>query len=99
MMNRLTKAYGSGKVTLDAENFKPLLQETIDAEISASPLLKTVTERLYEYEEKSLPKKPIEEKEYYGVGRCPNCGVVFINKATNYCGNCGQALDWSVNDE
>lgn len=50
MINRLTKAYGSGKVTLDAENFKPLLQETIDAEISASPLLKTVTERLYEYE-------------------------------------------------
>ena len=98
-MNRLTKTYDSGAVTLDAENFKPLAQEAIDAEMSASPLLKAVAQRLYEYEERSLPKKPIEEKRYYGVGRCPNCGVVFINKATNYCGNCGQALDWGVSDE
>lgn len=51
MMNRLTKAYDSGKVTLDAEHFKPLVQEAIDAEISASvTLLKTVARRLYEYE-------------------------------------------------
>lgn len=50
-MNILTKAYDSGIVTLDAENFKPLAQEAIDAEISASPLLKAVVERLYEYED------------------------------------------------
>jgi len=51
-MNRLTKTYNSGTVTLDAKHFKPLFQETITAEISASPtLLKTVVERLYEYED------------------------------------------------
>lgn len=63
-MNRLTKAYDSGKVTLDAEHFKPLVQEAIDAEISASPLLKTVTRRLYEYEEENIMKSKLRHKSY-----------------------------------
>lgn len=41
-----------------------------------------------------IPKKPLPENKYYGNGRCPHCGVYFIDKSTNYCGNCGQALDW-----
>mgnify|MGYP004619982499 CR=1 FL=1 len=44
--------------------------------------------------EKQLPKKPLPEEKYYGNGRCPNCNAVFIDKSTNYCGNCGQALEW-----
>ena len=45
--------------------------------------------------EKQIPKKPLPEEKYYGNGKCPSCGAVFIDKSTNYCGNCGQALDWS----
>lgn len=29
-----------------------------------------------------------------GVGRCPRCDAVFLDKSTPYCGNCGQALEW-----
>ena len=42
-----------------------------------------------------VPTKPLPENKYYGNGRCPHCGVYFTDKSTNYCGNCGQALDWS----
>ena len=45
---------------------------------------------------KQIPKKPNPEREYcYGNGQCPNCNAVFLDKLTNFCGNCGQALDWS----
>ena len=43
---------------------------------------------------KQLPVKPDPENRYYGNGKCPICGVVFLDKSTNYCGNCGQALKW-----
>ena len=45
--------------------------------------------------EKQIPQKPLEENRYYGNGKCPRCNAVFLDKSTNYCGNCGQALDWS----
>ena len=45
--------------------------------------------------EKQIPKKPLPENKYYGNGKCPNCNAVFLDKSTKYCGNCGQALDWS----
>lgn len=42
------------------------------------------------------PRKPTPELEFcYGNGCCPNCCAYFIDKSTHYCGNCGQALDWS----
>ena len=44
---------------------------------------------------KQMPQKPLAETKYYGIGKCPRCGAVFLDKATNYCGNCGQALDWN----
>lgn len=46
--------------------------------------------------EKQIKKKPSPDNTYYGVGKCPLCGAVFLDKSTNYCGNCGQALDWSL---
>lgn len=46
--------------------------------------------------EKRKPEKPTEENRYYGNGKCPCCGVVFMDKSTSYCGKCGQALDWSA---
>lgn len=33
-----------------------------------------------------------------GVGRCPRCGVVFLDSSTPFCGNCGQKLEWSSED-
>lgn len=45
--------------------------------------------------EKQILKKPLPENKYYGNGKCPNCNAVFLDKSTKYCGNCGQALDWS----
>ena len=33
------------------------------------------------------------KKLIWGVGRC-KCGAEFLNADTNYCGNCGQKLDW-----
>lgn len=44
--------------------------------------------------EKQTPFKPKTEKLVAGVGRC-KCGVEFLDRATKYCGNCGQRLDWS----
>lgn len=44
---------------------------------------------------KQIPKKTLPETRYYGNGRCPNCGVVFTDKETNFCGYCGQKIDWS----
>lgn len=42
--------------------------------------------------QKRIPQKP---KPYKGwEGQC-SCGVVFLDRLTNYCGNCGQALDWT----
>ena len=40
---------------------------------------------------KQIPYKPEPYRAYYG--KC-KCGAVFVNKNTNYCGNCGQRLDW-----
>ena len=48
--------------------------------------------------EKQIPKKPLEE-HFFGIGKCPNCNAAFLDKSTKYCGNCGQALDWSDEDE
>ncbi len=48
--------------------------------------------------EKQTPQAPLPEERYYGNGKCPRCGVVFIDKSTRYCGNCGQALDWRTDN-
>lgn len=43
-----------------------------------------------------IRRKPMPEPEYcYGNGCCPNCRAYFLDKSTDFCGNCGQALDWS----
>lgn len=43
-----------------------------------------------------IKRKPAPEPEFcFGIGCCPNCRVLFINKSKNVCGNCGQAIDWS----
>ena len=43
---------------------------------------------------KQVPKTVLPDNRYYGGGRCPSCLAVFLDNTTNYCGNCGQKLDW-----
>ena len=44
--------------------------------------------------EKQIAKKPNPDTKFYGFGFCPNCNACFMDNLTNYCGNCGQKLDW-----
>lgn len=58
--------------------------------------------------EKNKPKKPDYEGDGYSDGEiaydtwiCPNCGVKYEvdYEVYDYCPDCGQKIDWSVNDE
>lgn len=42
--------------------------------------------------EKQIPKKAIPVKEGSVWTKCPVCGDTYIDE---YCGKCGQRLDWS----
>jgi hypothetical protein len=63
--------------------------EDVDLGISLSDAIEIAIETL----EKQIPYKPTERKGF--EGKC-KCGVVFLDRLTNYCGNCGQKLDWEV---
>ena len=53
---------------------------------------KTAVEAL----EKQNPKKVKQTfKNDYDLVYCPRCGVRFIQYGKPFCGECGQALDWS----
>ena len=45
---------------------------------------------------KQIPFKSAKNKHTLGIVkfRC-KCGTEYLYKATNYCVNCGQRLDWS----
>lgn len=42
---------------------------------------------------KQKPFKPETTRLTIGIGRC-KCGAEFLDSKTNYCGNCGQRIDW-----
>ena len=49
--------------------------------------------------EKQIPKKVKREQYFYGtIDYCPVCNWLFRDRL-NYCPNCGQALDWSEENE
>lgn len=48
-------------------------------------------EAIKKSEENETPYKPQPYQQYSGVCKC---GAVFLDKKTNYCGNCGQKIDW-----
>ena len=54
----------------------------------------TIGMTLKEAVERQVPKKPNPDTKFYGFGFCPTCNACFMDKSTNYCGNCGQKLDW-----
>lgn len=43
---------------------------------------------------KQIAKKPNPDTKFYGFGFCHTCNACFMDNSTNYCGNCGQKLDW-----
>ena len=47
--------------------------------------------------EKQIPFIPETNNLKVGLGRC-KCGAEFLDKLTNYCGNCGQRLLWEVEE-
>ena len=59
--------------------------------------------------EKQMPKKPKEEwsKSPFSDDEgclfqhlmCPNCGKMEVNKLDDFCPHCGQAIDWSDDEE
>lgn len=64
--------------------------------------------KLQELVEKATPKKPIKEENGKGITRyfCPNCSEMYechwkdeIRNEAPYCYLCGQAIDWSEEDE
>lgn len=59
-MQRLTKQYPSGKITLDTEQFS-YNQETIDNEINAFEPFKRVVKRLFEYEKSGLTPDEVDD--------------------------------------
>lgn len=91
----MTKKYKNGFITLDAEMFPSVAQETIDREIKNFEPMKKAIEKLYEYEQKDIPMKIIIDEES-GLSHCPNCGdrkhILFGDKL---CVECGQRLEWS----
>ncbi len=44
---------------------------------------------------KQKPFKPETVWLTIGIGKC-KCGAEFLDRKTNYCGNCGQKLNWST---
>lgn len=46
--------------------------------------------------EKQIPFRPERYKGFYGQCKCK---AIFLDKLTEYCGNCGQRLDWSEVEE
>ena len=89
----LTKKYKNGFITLNAERFSPVTQETIDHEIRNFEPARVAVEKLREYEQKDIPMK-IRLDEEYGLSRCPKCNADIID-CNKYCTKCGQRLDWS----
>ena len=59
----------------------------------------------FELVEKATPKKPIEKSSFASGYKCPNCESNIVLHGsheicpTPCCSWCGQALDWSEEDE
>lgn len=56
-------------------------------------------DNIEELVDKATPKKPIKDEvqdiRYVTKYICPNCGGKFTGKISDYCYHCGQAFDWS----
>ena len=93
----LTQKYKNGFITLDAEMFPSVAQETIDREIKNFEPMKKAVEKLHEHEQKDIPKN-IEFDGNKFI--CPNCGNVTNDIfGDKYCVECGQHLKFSLMEQ
>lgn len=88
------------KVRETIEDFKNLAELLQNKESPAVEHCNIAIEAL----EKQLPKKPIEVNDTYTpkigefrVGTCPNC-LVEVSDRFNVCLDCGQKIDWRVEE-
>lgn len=52
--------------------------------------------------EKQTTKKPIKSDRqirYCEVWKCPCCGLEWSGRVVDYCYRCGQAIDWTEEEE
>lgn len=98
MVNRITKMYSNGRVTLEAGFFPPIHQSVIDSEIRNSVPFTVAVERLKEY----------EDRDCNGCEMCNGVSAINISSAiklkqgaasyidghikSNYCPKCGRKL-------
>lgn len=67
--------------------------------------IKQLINEHFELVEKATPKKPIEKPSFASGYKCPNCESNIVLHGsheicpTPCCSWCGQALDWSKEDE
>jgi len=69
--------------------------------LCGAPLSASKKKSLLALVDKALAQKVIHQRTAVGDYVCPRCGAAFISSPygvefdkTNYCGNCGQRLDW-----
>ena len=84
--------YSLTKYGLRSAEIQELLQEAMD--IGADALEKQVTKKVIA-KKYTYFKNSTRIKDKYG--KCPVCNS--NQREDNYCGNCGQKLDWSEADE
>ena len=78
-----------------------IVDELAQESLNSSRYLRLHYNALKELVEKAKPKKPdkyvLLERDSLGFpthGYCKTCGTSLLVK-NNYCGRCGQAIDWS----
>ena len=53
---------------------------------------------LSDYFNRIESKKVVVDPKYKSL-RCPKCNTALIGRYGHYCGQCGQKLDWRIDDE
>jgi hypothetical protein len=56
-----------------------------------------VYETIRPFVDKQVKSKPIDTQTFKSLGICPSCRKkISIRTAQHYCSQCGQAIDWNV---
>ena len=75
------------RMDIDRERMTAAIDVLKDA---AKFRIKRQPEKIIDY----VKKYSLVSRSFVIAGRCPCCDNDTIISAENYCGNCGQALDW-----
>lgn len=95
-MNRLTKMYPNGKITLEAAFFPPINQNTLDSEIRNSIPFKVAVKKLKEYEDRDSEQCEMCSEFYKtnisGEATLHQDEMPDIYSHIKYCPACGRKL-------